>query len=328
VTAAPTPHPPGAGAAPKPASATSGPALLWLRADLRLHDNPALAAAARGRAAVLPVCVLDPRDYRRGAATAAPPPRFGPARAAFTLAAVSDLRSRLRAAGSDLLVRVGRPEDVLPPLARAVGAGSVVVAAEVSGPDRAAEGAVSAALAGGGGSGMPPPALVLVGSGGAQLYEGEDLPQQSLPDTFSGFAEAVAGVRVRPPSPPPARAPPLPRTAAALPAGPLPTVAELCGCEEKGVRVAAASPFQGGESAGLARLAVLGGAPPATAAAGAAAVGALGPWLAAGCLSARRVAAALGGASGAGHAWAPLAWRDYWRLAMAGGCSAAAGVTC
>jgi deoxyribodipyrimidine photolyase len=52
-------------------------------------------------------------------------------------------------------------------------------------------------------------------------------------------------------------------------------------------------------------------------AAAAAAVAALGPWLAAGCVSTRRVVADLGGGGEDAHVWAPLAWRDYWRLSLA-----------
>ena len=44
------------------------PTLLWLRQDLRLHDQPALCAAAAADA-VIPVYVLDdegPGDWRIG----------------------------------------------------------------------------------------------------------------------------------------------------------------------------------------------------------------------------------------------------------------------
>ena len=44
----------------------AAPALVWFRRDLRLADNPALAAAARG-GAVVPVFVLDPADMPGGA---------------------------------------------------------------------------------------------------------------------------------------------------------------------------------------------------------------------------------------------------------------------
>jgi hypothetical protein len=133
---------PGPGAAP-----ASGAVLLWLRADLRLHDSPALEAAlARCKSGaekkgsgredsrngsggsggsgsarpLLPVFVFDPADYRSG--------RSGPFRARFLRAAVAELRSRLRGLGSDVVVRVGAPAEVLPRLAAATGAAAVVAA--------------------------------------------------------------------------------------------------------------------------------------------------------------------------------------------------------
>lgn len=46
----------------------------------------------------------------------------GPAKAAFLLEAVADMRERLRAAGSELFVRRGRPEEARPITALAVDA--------------------------------------------------------------------------------------------------------------------------------------------------------------------------------------------------------------
>lgn len=45
---------------------------------------------------------------------------------------MADLRQRLRDAGSDLVVRLGRPEAVLKELAAAVGAGAVYCQSEVT----------------------------------------------------------------------------------------------------------------------------------------------------------------------------------------------------
>ncbi|MDP2083958.1 MAG: deoxyribodipyrimidine photo-lyase [Gemmobacter sp.] len=44
------------------------PTLWWVRRDLRLADNPALAAAAAGGGGVVPVFILDPETERLGAA--------------------------------------------------------------------------------------------------------------------------------------------------------------------------------------------------------------------------------------------------------------------
>lgn len=94
--------------------------VLWLRRDLRLHDHPALLEAARGGADVLPLFVLD--DALLGPA--------GPARTAFLLRSLRALDDDLTSHGGRLVVRVGRPERVVPAVVREVGAGSVHVSAD------------------------------------------------------------------------------------------------------------------------------------------------------------------------------------------------------
>lgn len=59
------------------------------------------------------------------------PPPTGPYRARFLTEAVADLRQRLRAAGSELVVRQGRPEEVIAELVRRTGAGAVYCHSEV-----------------------------------------------------------------------------------------------------------------------------------------------------------------------------------------------------
>jgi deoxyribodipyrimidine photo-lyase len=100
-------------------------AIVWFRRDLRVHDHPALSAAHRAADRVVPVFVLDPRLLNGG--------RFPSAnRAWFLLAALRELRASLRARGGELFVRNGRPEQVLPALARETGAEAVYFASDVS----------------------------------------------------------------------------------------------------------------------------------------------------------------------------------------------------
>jgi deoxyribodipyrimidine photo-lyase len=100
-------------------------AIVWFRRDLRVHDHPALTAAHCEAGRVVPVFVLDPRLLDAG--------RFPSRnRAWFLLAALRELRDALRERGGDLLVRRGRPEDVLPRLARETGAAAVYFASDVS----------------------------------------------------------------------------------------------------------------------------------------------------------------------------------------------------
>eukprot|EP00179_Madagascaria_erythrocladioides_P018385 CAMPEP_0198337778 /NCGR_PEP_ID=MMETSP1450-20131203/31293_1 /TAXON_ID=753684 ORGANISM="Madagascaria erythrocladiodes, Strain CCMP3234" /NCGR_SAMPLE_ID=MMETSP1450 /ASSEMBLY_ACC=CAM_ASM_001115 /LENGTH=328 /DNA_ID=CAMNT_0044042613 /DNA_START=33 /DNA_END=1016 /DNA_ORIENTATION=- len=94
--------------APTP-SPTSGPSLLLFRADLRLADHPALTAALEysSPARLTLVYVFDTRTF--GAAS----DRESYAMALFTLQAVTELRNEIRARGGDLMVRVGRTEQVV-----------------------------------------------------------------------------------------------------------------------------------------------------------------------------------------------------------------------
>ncbi|NPV66414.1 MAG: deoxyribodipyrimidine photo-lyase [Anaerolineae bacterium] len=99
-------------------------AIWWIRRDLRLEDNTALTLAlARGRA-VLPVFVLDPALLAS--------PYSGEKRLAFLLGGLRALDADLRARGSRLIVRRGRPEAILAVLAEEAGAGEIVAEADYS----------------------------------------------------------------------------------------------------------------------------------------------------------------------------------------------------
>ena len=92
---------------------------------------------------MLPVYCFDPRDYGRSPQGY---DRTGPYRATFLIQAVTDLRERLRAAGSDLIVRIGRPEEVLGELVRKIGAGTVYCHSEVTHEEQQVENRVGEAV--------------------------------------------------------------------------------------------------------------------------------------------------------------------------------------
>jgi deoxyribodipyrimidine photo-lyase len=93
-------------------------AVVWFRRDLRLSDNPAVAAAARhaGRGGEVVALFCDDARLRRPS---------GPSRLAFLSGCLAALDESI---GGHLVVRAGRPEQVVPRLAREVGAGAVFVA--------------------------------------------------------------------------------------------------------------------------------------------------------------------------------------------------------
>jgi deoxyribodipyrimidine photo-lyase len=99
-------------------------AIVWFRRDLRIHDNPALVAALQQHDVVVPVFCLDDRLLNGRHRSAA--------RAAFMRACLVELDEGLRARGSGLVIRHGRPEAEIPALVSKLGASAVFAAEDVS----------------------------------------------------------------------------------------------------------------------------------------------------------------------------------------------------
>ncbi len=113
--------------------------IVWFRRDLRLHDHPALLAACTDRDRLVPLYVLDPALIGGRFAS--------PNRTWFLLGCVRALRDALRELGSDLVVRVGDPRDIVPATARAAGADTVYVSRDHAPFGRARDAVVAEALA-------------------------------------------------------------------------------------------------------------------------------------------------------------------------------------
>ena len=94
----------------------TSPSIVWLRRDLRLADQAALAAAA-AKGPVIPVYILDDETPKHRA--------MGGASRWWLHHSLAALDTALRAKGSRLILRRGRCEDVLAELAQEVGAGEV-----------------------------------------------------------------------------------------------------------------------------------------------------------------------------------------------------------
>lgn len=90
-------------------------AVLWFRNDLRLHDNESLVEAVNDAGLILPIYIFDERLFG-GRTRQFGFPKTGNHRARFIIEAVQDLRAQLRQRGADLLVRVGKPEEIIPEL--------------------------------------------------------------------------------------------------------------------------------------------------------------------------------------------------------------------
>ena len=166
----------------------------WFRADLRLHDQPALSHAvewAKQRGVwLLPVFVHDPElkiDSAWGF------PRTHPRRLTWTAMAVQGLSGRLHALGSELLELSGRPEQALQTLVQQLG-GPIVVCEEIPAPEEQAQVQRLRELG-----------VDVYPLWPSTLIAPQDLPfaPSAMPDQFTRFRQAVErqGVRVRPPLP-------------------------------------------------------------------------------------------------------------------------------
>ncbi|CAL1398615.1 unnamed protein product [Linum trigynum] len=173
---------------PSNSAALRRAAVVWFRNDLRVHDNESLNSAHNESLSILPVYCFDPREYGKSSSGF---DKTGPYRATFVIESVSDLRKNLRARGSDLVVRVGRPETVLAELAKAVGADAVYAHREVSHDEVKAEDKIEAA--------MKEEGLEVKYFWGSTLYHLDDLPfkLEEMPSNYGGFREKVQGLDVR-----------------------------------------------------------------------------------------------------------------------------------
>ncbi|PSP69820.1 cryptochrome DASH [Halobacteriales archaeon QH_9_66_26] len=218
-------------------------AVVWFRTDLRTHDNAALVRAVDEHDAVLPVYCFDPREFGE---TMFGLPKTGPYRAQFLVESVRDLRGSLREADGDLLVRQGKPENVVPELAAEHGADVVHYHATPTTEERAVENGVIDELDERG--------IDSRDFWGKTLYHVEDLPTrvERIDDTFTPWRRTVEdGATVRDPLDSPTSIA-LPESAGDEP-GTIPTPGDL-GIEKQAPDDRAAIDFAGGESAGLRRL--------------------------------------------------------------------------
>jgi deoxyribodipyrimidine photo-lyase len=102
------------------------PTIWWIRRDVRLHDNPALARALAGGGPVVPLFVLDPTllgGRHHGAAVR---------RRGFLLAGLRARDDDLRGRGARLVIRTGPPAEVLHALVQEAGARAVVAEGDAS----------------------------------------------------------------------------------------------------------------------------------------------------------------------------------------------------
>jgi deoxyribodipyrimidine photo-lyase len=117
-------------------------AIVWFRRDLRVADNPALAAASEADRVVPLFC------FERGLWAGR---HASPNRNAYLLACLRELDERLQSMGSGLHYRAGDPAEVVPGLAAETGAATVHVNRDHTPHSRSRDRRVAEALADAGG---------------------------------------------------------------------------------------------------------------------------------------------------------------------------------
>ncbi|XP_024981450.1 blue-light photoreceptor PHR2-like [Cynara cardunculus var. scolymus] len=162
--------------------------VVWFRNDLRVQDNESLTSANNESMSVLPLYCFDPTDFGKSSSGF---DKTGPHRASFLIESVSDLRKNLQARGSDLIVRIGKPETILAELVKEVGAEAVYAHREVSNDEVKGEEKIE--------MGLKDEGVEIKYFWGSTLYHIEDLPfkLEEMPTNYGGFREKVKGLKVR-----------------------------------------------------------------------------------------------------------------------------------
>lgn len=192
---------------------------------------------------VIPVYIFDERVFK--GQTRFGFKKTGPFRAKFYLESVEDLRRNLKSIGSDLVIRIGKPECELAQIADEFKCSWVICNRERTYEEVLVQDALEKKLWALG--------LELIYTRGKMLYHTQDLPipVHHMPDVFSVFRKETEHITpVRDPMPAPSSVPPLPPN---LDPGPMPTLEDF-GMQEPPSDRRAVLSFKGGETAGLARL--------------------------------------------------------------------------
>ncbi|XP_065114187.1 cryptochrome DASH isoform X1 [Paramisgurnus dabryanus] len=216
-----------------------------LRNDLRLHDNEVFCWAQRNAEHIVALYCFDPRHYQGTYHFNFP--KTGPFRLRFLLDSVIDLRATLKKQGSTLLVRHGKPEDVVSDLIKQLG--SVTALAfheEVASEEKNVEKKLKEVCS--------QNKVKVQTFWGSTLYHRDDLPFshiKRLPDIYTQFRKEVEGQgRIRPVFSTPEQIKSLPP---GLEEGPILTF-EALGQTEPVDNCRSAFPCRGGETEALARL--------------------------------------------------------------------------
>ena len=215
--------------------------LIWYRNDLRIHDHEPLIKAVRSGAKVIPFYCFEPRQF---GLTPYGFPKTGAIRAQFLLESIADLRENLRSLGSDLIIRRGKANQVIPRIAKEFEIDSVYYYHEVTSEETQVETELTNALKAIG--------VSTQSFWGHTLYHADDLPFEirEIPELFTSFRKQVEkSSTVYEIFPTPEKLEGLP----AIEPGEIPALSDF-GLEKHPGDSRGMIPYQGGETAGKARL--------------------------------------------------------------------------
>ncbi len=215
--------------------------LIWYRHDLRVHDLLTLDEAVQQQAEIVPVYCFDDRNFGE---TSFGFPKTGSFRAQFLVESVTDLRSSLQKLGSNLIVRRGLPEEIIPAIAQQLNVDRVHYSQEVTSEEKQVEKKLIKALSA--------HKIQVNAYWDATLYSPENLPFEieQTPELYTNFRKQVEKkAEINRASAAPQKLPAI----LEIEIGDIPTLAEL-GLETAEFDQRAVLKFKGGETEAIKRL--------------------------------------------------------------------------
>ncbi|MGB2925478.1 MAG: deoxyribodipyrimidine photo-lyase, partial [Limnothrix sp.] len=176
--------------------------LLWYRRDLRLHDHQPLQTALQQQSQIFPVYCFDPREFGQ---TPWNFPKTGDFRSQFLRESVQDLRQSWQKLGSNLIVRQGKPEEIIPQLCQQWQLNAVYWHQEVTSEETGVESRLKKAL--------EQRNIAIKAFWGTTLHDPAELPFSipQVPEVFTQFRKTVEKyAKIAQPLPTPSGLPALP----------------------------------------------------------------------------------------------------------------------
>lgn len=151
--------------------------LVWFRNDLRIKDHQPLTEASKGN--TIGLYCFDPRQFE---STKYGFKKTGAHRTQFIIESVSDLRDNLSELGIQLVVKIGKPEVVIPGLVNELKLDQLYYHGEITDEEKSVEDFVKKSVS-----------IPLHKFWGHSMYHRDDLPFDllTIPDVYTQFRKKV-----------------------------------------------------------------------------------------------------------------------------------------